>query len=266
MQNLDLLNLYIIYNLNYFCLCFFLYFFKVYVTWEKMWKKKTEICTWVEAWHCSVHVQMENESTQCCIIYNVKCDSTRYFQNRRLGSRCEALGAQKESTCYELWQAEPLHTSILQEGHHPQAWCVSETGLPVCSPSMRQQHSGRRRRWKPMELKGHTVLPPCTWKSKPEMKRWHGTCALTNPDGTHFTANAGATAGSFCMKAYLCMGLEEEAKQCGHWGFSLLQNNHRLKNRKKKISKWTALSFAWSACSAFINVIPYTLCQTLPSL
>lgn len=49
------------------------------------------------------------------------------------------MGTTKESTCNELRQAEPFHTSVLQERHHPQARRVSETGLPVCSPSMRLQ-------------------------------------------------------------------------------------------------------------------------------
>ncbi len=42
------------------------------------------------------------------------------------------------------------------------------------------------------------------------------------------------------------------------------KHNHKLKNRKKKINKWTALSFAWSACLFFHNVIiTYSLCQTV---
>lgn len=60
----------------------------------------------------------------------------RNLQNRRLGLCVQVMGHQEEPSSYELWQAESLYPTVLQERHHPQAWCVPETGLPVCPPCM----------------------------------------------------------------------------------------------------------------------------------
>lgn len=61
----------------------------------------------------------------------------RYLQNRKLGLCSQVMGPQKEPSSYELRQAESLYPAVLQEGHHPQAWCVPETGLSVCPPCMK---------------------------------------------------------------------------------------------------------------------------------
>lgn len=53
------------------------------------------------------------------------------------------MGPPEESTRHELWQAEPVDTSVLQEGDHPQARRVSETGLPVRAPGVRRWTVGR---------------------------------------------------------------------------------------------------------------------------
>lgn len=57
----------------------------------------------------------------------------------------------------------------------------------------------------------------------PETKRWHGTCALNYPDGTHLTANTEVTAGS-CCSLICAKPARKRQKQCSCWGFFLLQN------------------------------------------
>lgn len=103
---------------------------------------------------------------------HIFCVSIRHFQNRRLGPRRPAVGAPKESPCHELWQAEPLHTAVLQEGHHPQTWCVSETGVPVRSPRMKQH-------WGTYRLTIVHLKHP-TWGDVVGRVRW------PNPVTTHF--------------------------------------------------------------------------------
>lgn len=62
----------------------------------------------------------------------------RDFQNWRLRPRSQTVGHQEEPARHELWQTESLHTSVLQERHHPKAGRVSQTGVPVRPPCIMQ--------------------------------------------------------------------------------------------------------------------------------
>lgn len=64
--------------------------------------------------------------------------------------------------------------------------------------------------------KRHTISP-CTWTPRPEAKRWHGTRALTNPNGTHFHCQHRSNSWQLLHEGLSYR--EEETKQCGCWGF-----------------------------------------------
>lgn len=68
--------------------------------------------------------------TTFCFVSLIRRD----FQNWRLRSRSQTVGHPEEPARHELWQTEPLHTSVLQEGHHSKAGRVSQAGVPVRPP------------------------------------------------------------------------------------------------------------------------------------
>lgn len=71
-----------------------------------------------------------NDLTTFCFVSLIWRD----FQNWRLRSRSQTVGHPEEPARHELWQTEPLHTSVLQEGHHSKAGRVSQAGVPVRPP------------------------------------------------------------------------------------------------------------------------------------
>ena len=75
------------------------------------------------------------------------------------------------------------------------------------------------------------------------MKRWHETCALTNPNGTHFHCQQLAAAvWRLIWRDTTKVAVEAPPLP-------------RCKKKQKQIKKQTALSFAWSACLSFHNVM-----------
>jgi len=63
--------------------------------------------------------------------FDVHVFRCRYIQDWGLGTGRETLGRAEEPTCDELWQAVPINTTILQEGHHPEDVQLEETRLSV---------------------------------------------------------------------------------------------------------------------------------------
>lgn len=144
------------------------------------------------------------------------------------------MGPPEESTCHELWQAEPVDTSVLQEGDHSQARCVSETGLPVRAPSVRQWNVG----WCAMRLERATGR--ANYPDVMHCEAWHdnlscNTCTDQPHWYTFLLPVKGKLRGTFCA-------CEKETRQCYRWGF-LLQNKTTIYNK----DKCTVFTFAWSA-------------------
>lgn len=74
----------------------------------------------------------------------------------------------------------------------------------------------------------HHVAEHLSLRWKGDMEHVHWPTPLVHTS----TANTKVTAGSCCVKTYLCMIWEEDTKQCGCWGFFffLLQNETTKKN------------------------------------
>lgn len=149
-------------------------------------------------WNAGTHIYVTVIfSSSCRYNFLIPCKSIRHFQNWRLGSRRKTVGTPKEPTCHELRQAEPLHTSVLQEGHHPQAWRVTEAGVPVRSPSVRlweEEEEG--------EPTKHIILPSRTLTPKPKMKGVMGHVHWPTPVINTSSSSSGAAAAwrLFCTR------------------------------------------------------------------
>jgi len=158
------------------------------------------------------------------------------------------VGTPKEPTRHELRQAEPLHTPILQEEHHPQARRVPETGVPVRSQSVR-----RRRSEEEEEEEEEMVMTTC------QTKKPHCLAVHLNPDAADekvtvnlctdqppmvhtSTASTEATAA-----AWRPIRAERNGtKPCGRWDHTL-KKKQKLKKKKviysfhNVILKWSSL-------------------------
>lgn len=97
-------------------------------------------------------------------------------------------------------------------------------------PVWEQQHSGRRKRWKPTKLKGHTISP-CTWTPKMKKVTWN-TCTdqpqwYTLPLPTPKLAAAAWRLICAWTERKRQNNVAVEAFSCCR-----MKRNHRLKNRK----------------------------------
>lgn len=106
------------------------------------WRCQTRLTSYLHIFVCQPRLHLV-QSTAAQLVWlwtpnglNFLSPAQRDFQNRRLSSRGQAMGHQEEPPGYELWQTESLYTPVLQERHHSEAWCVTQTGLPVRQPCM----------------------------------------------------------------------------------------------------------------------------------
>lgn len=106
-------------------------------------RKRPDAVSFLEGWRQSdcKNLVEEKKKTDYLIKF-LNSSIQRNLQNRRLRSRCQTVGHQEEPACHELWQTQPLHTSVLQEGHHSEARCVSQTGVPVRPPCITGHENG----------------------------------------------------------------------------------------------------------------------------
>lgn len=68
------------------------------------------------------------------LLYSLAGSQQGRFQDRGLGSRGTTVGQTQEQTSHELRQTVPIHSPVLQEGHHEKDREVTEAGVSVLPP------------------------------------------------------------------------------------------------------------------------------------
>lgn len=122
------------------------------------------------------------------------------------------MGPPQESTRHELWQAEPVDTSVLQEGDHPQARRVSETGLPVRAPGVRLVGRWEARcEEQPAE---QAIQMACIASTR----AWHDNSSRNTCWPTPLVHTSAPRGGKDAWILICACAHEKETRQCYCWG------------------------------------------------